>query len=94
MRGRAEHVRKYQCVFADGTDMDRIEQELGKELDVVRFQADGGFVTLVVRDSEGSAEANLKSRDIELIKEAPMSLEEIFIAEMEGKDYDIRKVLH
>ena len=94
MRGRAEHVRKYQCVFADGTDMDRIEQELGKELDVVRFQADGGFVTLVVRDSAGSAEANLKSRDIELIKEAPMSLEEIFIAEMEGKDYDIRKVLH
>ena len=94
MRGRAEHVRKYQCVFADGSDMDRLEQELGKELDVVRFHADGSFVTLVVRDAEGNAESNLRARDTELIKEAPMSLEEIFIAEMEGKDYDIRKVLH
>jgi len=27
------------------------------------------------------------------MKEVPMTLEEIFIAEMEGKEYDIRKVL-
>lgn len=94
MRGRTEHVRKYQCVFPDGTDVKRLEQELGKELDVVRFQGDGSFVTLVVRDVEGRAEEKLKALAAEVIKETPMSLEEIFIAEMEGTDYDIRKVLH
>lgn len=93
MRGRAEHVRKYQCVFPDGSDMDRLERELRKELDMVRFHVDGSFVTLVVRDAEGSAEEYLREQAVEMIKEAPMSLEEIFIAEMEGKDYDIRKVL-
>lgn len=93
MRGRAEHVRKYQCVFPDGSDMDRLERGLRKELDMVRFHVDGSFVTLVVRDAEGSAEEYLREQAVEMIKEAPMSLEEIFIAEMEGKDYDIRKVL-
>lgn len=93
MRGRAEHVRKYQCVFPDGSDMDGLERELRKELDMVRFHVDGSFVTLVVRDAEGSAEEYLREQAVEMIKEAPMSLEEIFIAEMEGKDYDIRKVL-
>ena len=29
-----------------------------------------------------------------VLNEVPMSLEEIFIAEMEVKGYDIRKVLH
>ncbi len=94
MRGRGEQVRKYQCVFREGTDAAQLEQELRKTLDIVRFHADGCFVTLVVRGSAGRAEEELKARSAELLKEAPMSLEEIFIAEMEGKDYDIRKVLH
>lgn len=94
MRDRTAHVRKYQCVFPDGSDMDRLEQKLGKELDMVRFHVDGSFVTLVVRDAKGSAEECLRAQAAEVIKEAPMSLEEIFIAEMEGKNYDIRKVLH
>ena len=81
-------------MFPDSTDIEKLEQELGKALDLVRFHADGSFVTLVVRDAEGRAGESLRAQAAEVIKEAPMSLEEIFIAEMEGKDYDIRKVLH
>ena len=93
MRERAEHVRKYQCVFREDTDTERLRREIGKELELVRFHADGSFVTVVLRDAEGSAEEYLRKQNAELVREASMSLEEIFIAEMEGKDYDIRKVL-
>ena len=93
MRERAEHVRKYQCVFREDTDTERLRREIGKELELVRFHADGSFVTVVLRDAEGTAEEYLRKQNAELVREASMSLEEIFIAEMEGKDYDIRKVL-
>ena len=93
MRERAEHVRKYQCVFREDTDTERLRREIGKELELVRFHADGSFVTVVLRDAEGSAEEYLRKQNADLVREASMSLEEIFIAEMEGKDYDIRKVL-
>ena len=93
MREREEHVRKYQCVVREDTDTERLRREIGKELELVRFHADGSFVTVVLRDAEGSAEEYLRKQNAELVREASMSLEEIFIAEMEGKDYDIRKVL-
>lgn len=93
MRGRAEHVKKYQCVFKYDVDTESLKRQLARELDIVRFHSDGCFVTLVIRDAEGNAEEYLRKQNAELVREASMSLEEIFIAEMEGKDYDIRKVL-
>lgn len=93
MRGRAEHVKKYQCVFRDDIHSEKLKKELGEALDIVRFHEDGCFVTLVIRDAEGNAEEYLRKQGAELVRGASMSLEEIFIAEMEGKDYDIRKVL-
>lgn len=93
IRGRAEHVKKYQCVFKEDVDTESLKRQLARELDIVRFHSDGCFVTLVIRDAEGNAEEYLRKQNAELVREASMSLEEIFIAEMEGKDYDIRKVL-
>lgn len=94
MRGRAKDVKKFQCVFKEEEDVTRLVTELTKELDIVQSHVDGAFVTLVVRDREGDAKAKLAARSAVVIREADMSLEEIFISEMEGKDYDIRKVLH
>ena len=94
MKNRAEHVKKLQCVFEEEEDTGRIASELQKDLDIVRSHVDGSFVTLVVRDKTNDAKEILTSRAAVLIREAPMSLEEVFIAEMEGRDYDIRKVLH
>ena len=94
MKNRAEHVKKFQCVFEEEEDTGRIASELQKDLDIVRSHVDGSFVTLVVRDKTNDAKEILTSRAAVLIREAPMSLEEVFIAEMEGRDYDIRKVLH
>lgn len=93
MKDRAEDVKKFQCVLPEGADADQIAGELAKDLDVVRSHVDGSFLTLVVRDKEGDAEEKLSERSA-FVREAAMSLEEIFISEMEGKDHDIRKVLH
>lgn len=94
IKGRAEHVRKFQCVFDEGTDLGRLEEELKRELDVIRFHVDGSFVTLTVQDREGSAREKLMKHPAVAVREADMTLEEIFIGEMEGEDYDIRKVLY
>ena len=93
MRGRSEAVRKYQCVFSESTDVERLIETLKQEADLIRAHVDGCFVTLILRDKEGTVKGALWEKDAVVVKEAPMSLEEIFIAEMEGKDYDIRKVL-
>ena len=94
IKGRAEHVRKFQCVFDEGTDLHGLEEELKRELDVIRFHVDGSFVTLTVQDREGSAREKLMKHPAVAVREADMTLEEIFIGEMEGEDYDIRKVLY
>ena len=88
MRHQAGNICKYQCVFSEQTDL----EEVKKAVDLIRFHADGYFVTLIVR-MQPETMARLNSFSPVFMKEVPMTLEEIFIAEMEGKEYDIRKVL-
>lgn len=88
MRRQAENICKYQCVFSEETDLEDVK----KAVDLIRFHADGYFVTLIVRVHPETI-SRLNSFSPVFMKEVPMTLEEIFIAEMEGKEYDIRKVL-
>ncbi|MCC2254515.1 ABC transporter ATP-binding protein [Ruminococcus sp. CLA-AA-H200] len=90
MRMKAENIWKFQCVFHDADDRVGLE----KELDVVRCHTDVNFVTLIVRGDREEIRTELYKRRPVFVAEVPMSLEEIFIAEMEVKGYDIRKVLH
>ncbi len=88
-RKRAEHVSKFQCVFQTETDLDRIKQCPA----VFRFHEDARFITLMTRGDSGEIRRMLEENDPIFINEVPLSLEETFIAEMEGVGYDIRKVL-
>ena len=94
MRRQAQGVRKFQCVFREEGEDFGSERQMETQLEVIRFQRDGCFATLIVRGEKEAAERALRAKSAEFIKEIPMTLEEIFIAEMEGKGYDIRKVLH
>ncbi len=94
MRREAQGVRKFQCVFREEGEDFGSERQMETQLEVIRFQRDGCFATLIVRGEKEEAERALRAKSAEFIKEIPMTLEEIFIAEMEGKGYDIRKVLH
>lgn len=106
MRRQAQGVRKFQCVFQGAAGSDGLKRQLelqlksqtdsqmDSQIEVIRFQTDGCFATLIVRGEKEPAERALRAEGAEFVREIPMTLEEIFIAEMEGKGYDIRKVLH
>lgn len=89
MRGRNSEIHKFQCVL-ENKDADRV---LKGELDIIRFHRDGDFVTIIARGQAKAAQEAVLRQGAALVKETAMSLEEVFIAEMEEKGYDIRKVL-
>lgn len=88
-RGRAENIRKFQCVFPAEGDLESLRRHPA----VVRFHEDARFITLVTRGNAGEIRKALEELDPIFLGEVPLSLEETFIAEMEGAGYDIRKVL-
>ena len=89
MKESAGEIHKYQCIFPEGTDI----SPLSAREETVKCVCDGHFVTLVIKGESQITEAMIRTWNPVFFKEAPMTLEETFIAEMEGKDYDIRKVL-
>lgn len=88
-RKRAENVRKFQCVFQQKTKLDDLKMHPG----IFRFHEDARFITLLTKSDPKEMRSLLEAREPIFINEVPLSLEETFIAEMEGAGYDIRKVL-
>lgn len=88
-RNRAERVHKFQCVFPAEARLDSLK----KHPSVLRFHEDARFITLITRGDSGEVKQALEEQDPIFLGEVPLSLEEIFIAEMESAGYDIRKVL-
>ena len=98
MRERARNTHKFQCVVEKEGEWDRVKPELDAELELIRCQKEGNFVTVIVRLKGTTAieevEQKMKAWFPCFCGEVPMSLEEIFLSEMEASGYDIRKVLH
>lgn len=86
---RAENVRKFQCVFQPETKLDNLKNHPA----IVHFHEDARFITLITKGSPEEMRKLLEAQNPIFINEVPLSLEETFIAEMEGAGYDIRKVL-
>lgn len=98
MRERARNTHKFQCVVEKEEEWERVKPELAAELELIRCQKEGNFVTVIVRLKETTAieevEQKMKAWFPCFCGEVPMSLEEIFLSEMEASGYDMRKVLH
>lgn len=104
MRIQAGDMWKFQCAFQmddiggtelpAGKKMQDITGRLKQTLDIMRINSEGSFITLIARGDKEQIRVKLKEEQPCVLNEIPMSLEEIFIAEMEVKGYDIRKVLH
>lgn len=98
LRKRTSRIHKFQCVSdQDEETWKKQEADLREKLDVVKCQKEGGFVTLIVRDTNvdaGEEQQLLIEYFPVFCKEVPLTLEETFILEMEESGYDIRKVLH
>lgn len=89
MRKKAENIWKLQCVFQEEGALEKLKERL----EVLRGHRDGYFVTLLVRGPLEEIKAEIQKHGPVFSGEAPMTLEEVFLAEMEETGYDIRKVL-
>lgn len=88
LKTRGENIRKFQFVIPVGRDLDGLDSHPS----LIRWRREGNFVSLTARGSEKEIRALLERYEPEFLEEVPLSLEEMFIEEME-EGYDIRKVL-
>ncbi len=90
MKKHLKDVVKIQCVFGGKQDL---KQELEREFRILRYEREGYFTTLVAGGKKEEILQKLQKRNPVFIGEISVSLEEIFMIEMEGAGYDICKTL-
>lgn len=78
---------KFRVVF----DRD-VEEKDFEGLDIRRFSKDGKIVTLTAHGNSDELEEKLRTMSPILLETFPLTLEEIFLEEMEGTDYDLTKI--
>ncbi len=78
---------KYRLVFA----VDKTEADF-EGINVKNFVKDGKIITFTVSADNGEIEAKLNAMKPLLIEKFPLSLEEIFLSEMEGSQYDFKEI--
>ena len=82
------NIHKIQAVFPE----EYTEKEAFPELDVLHFEKSKSVLYLIVRGSEEEIREKLAGKDPVVLDVIPLSLEEIFIYEMEGMGYDVNGI--
>lgn len=84
------NICKLQCVMPDP----HREQELLRDLHVLKMERSGSLLTLTVRGAREDALRLAQSREPLFVEALPLTLEEIFISETEVAGYDIKDFLY
>jgi len=80
---------KFRVVF----DSDRKREDFeAAGIEVKRFAKDGKIITLSAGGNADDIEQRLRTLSPLLIEKQPLTLEEIFLEEMEGSDYDFSQI--
>lgn len=82
------NIHKIQAVFPE----EYTEKEAFPELDVLHFEKSKSVLYLIVRGSEKEIREKLAGKNPVVLDVIPLSLEEIFIYEMEGMGYDVNGI--
>ena len=85
-------IHKVQAVYRPALDSSALE-ELREKLDIVKLETRGSMVSFVARGSEEEIAAVVNGRNTIFFETLPLSLEEVFISEMEAAGYDIDRIL-
>lgn len=80
------HMHKVQCVIANPVD----EERLLAELSIIHHEKRGSLLSFTARGTREEILDRVRERDPVFVEALPLSLEEIFISEMEVKGYDIK----
>lgn len=78
---------KFRAVFADEKS-----REDFADFDIKRFDKDGKIVTLSLGGDPEENEKKLNAMSPLLVEKYPLTLEEIFLEEMEDTDYDFKEI--
>ena len=78
---------KFRVVFADEKS-----REDFADFDIKRFDKDGKIVTLSLGGDPEENEKKLNAMSPLLVEKYPLTLEEIFLEEMEDTDYDFKEI--
>ena len=80
---------KYRMAFAEG--IDKAEEDFSA-VPISKFIKDGRLITVTVKGEREKAEALIKSMGPVYLEQFPMTMEEIFLEEVEGVDYDFSQI--
>lgn len=78
---------KFRVVFADEKSRENFA-----DFDIKRFDKDGKIVTLSLGGDPEENEKKLNAMSPLLVEKYPLTLEEIFLEEMEDTDYDFKEI--
>lgn len=78
---------KFRLVFND----EKTKEDFS-DFDCTSINIDGRIITVSIKGDADEAEERLKLMNPVLIERFPLSLEEIFLEEMEGSDYDFKEI--
>ena len=81
-------IYKIQCAFSEVPT-----PQWFQDLDVIQMEVRGRFATLVVRAPKAEILAAVQAREPVFMETIPLTLEEIFIAQMEGIGYEAKHIL-
>lgn len=81
-------VYKMQCVFSNKESI----EELRKELYVIHCHTDGYFSTIIAKGDLQTIQQKIQEKHPIFSENISLTLEEIFMTQMEENGYDIRKV--
>lgn len=86
-----DEISQNRCKFRLAFDRDVTEQDF-PGLEIKRFQKEGSIVTFTAVGEKAAVEAKLRAMHPLVLEQLPLSLEEIFLDEMEGTDYDFTEI--
>lgn len=85
----SENRAKFRLVFNDDVTEEQIRSA---GIDLKSFKKDGKIIVITMKGDAKEATARLNALSPALIEEMPLSLEEVFLDEMEGTDYDFTQI--
>lgn len=82
-------LHKVQAVFDDSFSVDEL-----KSLQIMSYERRGSLITFIARGERSTIEEFLRAKSPTFFELIPLTLEEIFICEMEEKGYDFSKLVY
>lgn len=88
LNGLKLNLHKLQAVFKPMISMD-----VFSDLDILKFDMKGSLINMVIRGDKGVISRRIEALKPVYFEMLPLTLEEVFISEMEVSGYDIDKII-